>query len=153
MTDIILSFLLISSYTVSFSLLTPKCLFKLMVHHNSNLKYILESRAHGNSLSWLDASFCFLPLWFACHTSGLLHTSECISCVKFYLVCVFPCVSNSKESACNMGDLGSMPGLGRSPGEGNGNPLQYYCQENSTDRGALRAIVHGVIKSRTQLSD
>ena len=52
-----------------------------------------------------------------------------------------------------MGDLGSIPGLGRSPGEGNGNPLQYYCQENSTDRGALRATVHGVTKSWTQLSD
>ena len=43
---------------------------------------------------------------------------------------------DSKKSACNAGDLGSIPGLGRSPGEGNGNPLQYSCLENSTDRGA-----------------
>ena len=47
---------------------------------------------------------------------------------------------------------GSISGLGRSPGEGNGNPLQYACLENSTDRGAWRAIVHGVTKSQTQLS-
>ena len=51
------------------------------------------------------------------------------------------------------GDMGSIPGWGRSPGEGNGNPLQYSCLENSTDRGALQTIVHGVSKSRTRLSD
>ena len=48
-----------------------------------------------------------------------------------------------KASACNVGDLGSIPGLGRSPGEGNGNPLQYSCLENPTDRGAWWATVHG----------
>ena len=52
-----------------------------------------------------------------------------------------------------MGDLGSIPGLGRSPGEGNGNPLQYSCLENPRDQGAWWATVHGVAKSRTQLSD
>ena len=51
-----------------------------------------------------------------------------------------------KESACNVGDLGSIPGLGRSPGEGNDNPLQY-CLENSMDRGPWQAAVHGVAKS------
>ena len=56
----------------------------------------------------------------------------------------FPGSSNGKESACNAGDLGSIPGLGRSPGEGNGNPLQYLCLENPMDRGAWLAIVHGV---------
>ena len=60
---------------------------------------------------------------------------------------------DAKESACNVGDLGSIPGLGRSPGEGNGSPLQYSCLENSMDRGAWRATVHGVSKSQTQLSD
>ena len=58
-----------------------------------------------------------------------------------------------KKSACNAGDPGSIPGLGRSPGEGNGNPLQYSCLENPMDRGAWRATVHGVTKSWTQLSD
>ena len=51
-----------------------------------------------------------------------------------------------KESACNAGDPGSIPGSGRSPGEGNGNPLQHSCLENPTDRGAWRAVVHGVAK-------
>ena len=54
-----------------------------------------------------------------------------------------------KESACNAGDPGSIPGSGRSPGERNDNPLQYSCLGNSTDRGAWRAIVHGVSKSQT----
>ena len=57
----------------------------------------------------------------------------------------------SKASAYNSGDPGSIPGLGRSPGEGNGNPLQYSCLENPTDRGALWVTIHRVAKSRTQL--
>ena len=61
--------------------------------------------------------------------------------------------SDGKESACNTGDLDSIPGWGRSPGEGNGNPLQYSCQENPMDRGAWWATVHGVPKSQTQLSE
>ena len=58
-----------------------------------------------------------------------------------------------KASAYNAGDPGLIPGLGRSPGEGNGNPLQYSCLENLMDRGAWQATVHGVAKSRTRLSD
>ena len=65
----------------------------------------------------------------------------------------FPCSLVGKESACNAGDLGLIPGLGRLPGEGNGNSLQYSCLENLMDRGAWQATVHGVAKSRTQLSD
>ena len=65
----------------------------------------------------------------------------------------FPGGSEVKASASNMGDLGSIPGLGRFPGEGNGNPLQYSCLENPMDGGAWWATVHGVAKSRTQLSD
>ena len=61
--------------------------------------------------------------------------------------------SGSKESACNEGDLGSIPGLGRFPGEGNGYPLQYSCLENPMDKRAWQTIVHGDTKSRTQLSD
>ena len=58
-----------------------------------------------------------------------------------------------KRLAYNAGDLGSIPGSGRSPGEGNGNPLQYSCLENPMDRGAWWATVHGVAESRTRLSD
>ena len=65
----------------------------------------------------------------------------------------FPGGSDSKESACNAEDPDSIPGLGRSPGGGNGYPLQYSCLENPTDRGAWWATVHGVTKSWTQLSD
>ena len=57
-----------------------------------------------------------------------------------------------KESACNAGDLGSIPGSGRCPGEGNGSPLQYSGLENPMDRGAWQTIVHGVAKSWTRLS-
>ena len=60
----------------------------------------------------------------------------------------FPCSSAGKEFACDVGDLGSIPGLGRAPGEGKGYPLQYSVLENTMD-----CIVHGVTKSRTRLSD
>ena len=68
----------------------------------------------------------------------------------------FPGGSDGKESACNAGDTGdiaSIPGSGGSPGVGNGNPLQYSCLENPMDRGAWRAIAHGVPKSQIQLRD
>ena len=61
--------------------------------------------------------------------------------------------SDNKESTCKAGDLSLIPGLGRSPGEGNGNPLQYSCLENPMDREAWWATVHEVTKNRTQLSD
>ena len=61
--------------------------------------------------------------------------------------------SDGKEFACNAGDLGLIPESGKLPGEENSNPLQYSCLENSMDRGAWRATVHGVAKSWTRLSD
>ena len=63
----------------------------------------------------------------------------------------FPHSSVGKESVCKAGDPGSIPGLGRSPGEGNGNPLQYSCLENPMDRGAWQATVHGVARARHNL--
>ena len=60
---------------------------------------------------------------------------------------VFPAGSDSKESAWNAGDLGWIPGSGRAPGEGKGNPLLYFCLENPLDGGAWQATVHGVAKS------
>ena len=64
----------------------------------------------------------------------------------------FPGDSDSKESASNAGDLGSIPGLGISPGEGNGNLLQYSCLENPVDTGPWQATVHGVTKNQPRLS-
>ena len=65
----------------------------------------------------------------------------------------FPGGSDIKASAYNAGDPGSIPGSGKSSGEGNGNPLQYSCLDNPMDGGAWWATVHGVAKSRTGLSD
>ena len=65
----------------------------------------------------------------------------------------FPGGSDGKESTYNAGDLSLIPGLGKSPGEGNGNPLQYSCLDNSMDRGAWWATVYGVAKRQTWLSD
>ena len=71
--------------------------------------------------------------------------------VSYCMYCImgFPAVSDGKESACNAGDVGLIPGLGRSPGEGNGNPFQYSCLENPMDRGAWRDTDRGVAKSLT----
>ena len=65
----------------------------------------------------------------------------------------FPGGSDGKESACNMGDLGSITGSGRLPGERNGYPLQYFCLENSMDRKDWWMLVHEVAKSQTRLRD
>ena len=82
-----------------------------------------------------------LPLW-------IFHP-----CICLLLKTNFPGGSDGKMSDCNAGDLGSIPGSVRSPGEGNGNPLQYSCLENPIDGGTWWATVHGVAKSRTQLSN
>ena len=74
------------------------------------------------------------------------------TCLLFWLsldFLGFPSGSDGKKFACNTGDPGSIPGLGSSPGEGNGNPLQCSCLGNPMDGGAWRATVHGVTKSQT----
>ena len=70
-----------------------------------------------------------------------------------YLTIFNPGNSDSKESACNAGDLDSIPGLGRSPGEGNGHPLKHSCLENPMDRGPRQATIHVVTKRWTRPSD
>ena len=69
------------------------------------------------------------------------------TCYVIYIC--FPGGSDSKESTCNVGDLGSIPGWGRSPGGGHGNPLQHSCLENTMDRGAWGATVHGAAELDT----
>ena len=91
----------------------------------------------------------------------ILHTNDvCISnsqVVMLHLVLSktegFPGDSDSNESACNAGNPGLIPELGRSSGERNGNPFQYSCLENSMDRGAWQATVHSITESQTWLSD
>ena len=77
-----------------------------------------------------------------------MHVIECLKVLSG-----FPGGSDGRASACNAEDPGSIPGSGRSPAEGNGNPLQYSCLENPMVGGAWYVIVHGVSKSRTQPSD
>ena len=87
-------------------------------------------------------------------TQTLNDTTDQIDLIAIYRTFWgFPGGSDSKESACNVGDLGSVPGSGRFPGEGTDNPLQYSCLENPMNREAWRATVHGIAKSQTQLND
>ena len=91
---------------------------------------------------------CHLYILSSCH----LYIRVCV-CVCVCVCTGFPCGSDSKESACNAGDPDLIPGMGRSPGERNGNPLQYSCLENSMDRGVWLATVHGLAKTWTRLSN
>ena len=74
-------------------------------------------------------------------------------CANHQTIALIPGGSGGKASVFNAGDVGSILGSGRSPGEGNGNPFHYYCLENPMDRGDWQAIVHGVTKSQTRLSN
>ena len=97
--------------------------------------------------------------WKQCQTifwgSKITADGDCSNEIKRRLLLGkgFPGGPEVKASTCNAGDLGSIPGSGRSPGEGNGNPLHYSCLENPMDGGDLWATVHRVAKSRTRLSD
>ena len=87
------------------------------------------------------------------HLSSILLRANVSSLKIIYSpVIVLSCGSDGRESACSAGDPGTIPGSGRSPEEGNGSPLQYSCLENSMERQAWWATIHGVAKSRTQLS-
>ena len=98
------------------------------------LRSLILTSAPFNHVHFLALLVTFLKI-FACVSLG------------------FPGGSDGEESACNAGDLGSIPGSGRSPGEGNGYPLQYSCLKNSVNRGVWRATVHGVAKSCAGLRD
>ena len=88
-------------------------------------------------------------VWLCTSNLTSLGSTTCIGGVYIHI----PGGSDSKESACNAGDLGSIPGLGRSPGGGHGKPLQYSYLENPMDRGAWPAKVHGIAKNQTRLSN
>ena len=84
------------------------------------------------------------------HSSASIWTCRYLRDMYFGIILF---ATAGKESACYVGDLRSITGLGRSPGEANGNPIQYSCLENSMDRGTRQATVHGVANSKTRLSD
>ena len=113
---------------------------------------ILPLRLQGG---WASRSQIFSPLLPALSASAEITPKTYIARqdtghpvkVELHIHKGFPGGSDSKESACNAGELGSIPGLGRSPGEGKGNPLQCSCLDNSMDKGARWATIHGVEKS------
>ena len=134
------------------------------------LCFVSSSVASAFGCFFLDSSLIFhirlilqldfrCGLWFIpCPSPSTLNIGFCFhsriywfSSIFFHLD--FPSGSDGKASACNAGDLGSIPGSGRSPGEGNGNPLQYSFPGESHGRGAWPATVCGVVKSQTRLSD
>ena len=109
-----------------------RILWKLLEHDSKCLfKFSLSVFCKHRELTYCSIS-SFVPIYFL---PGLLWWLKMV-----------------KESMCNAGDLGSIPGLGRSPGGGHGNPLQYSCLENPHGQRAWWVTVHGVVKSQTQLS-
>ena len=99
-----------------------------------------------SSAQCLFMTFTHFPIIHLC-------SCLCISTVLFVCMSGFSGSSEGKESACNAGYPGLIPGSETSPGRRHGNPLQYSCLENLMDRGALWAAGHGVAKSQTQLSN
>ena len=139
-------------------------------------EFVMDRKAWRAVVHWVAKSWTrlsdwteqFRDIWRKCSLD-----LKCERCVEIdlargegghllYRKIIYPCVtcesgfpggSDGKEFACNAGDLGLIPGSGRSPGEVHGNPLRYSCLENSMDRGAWQAIFHGMSKSRTQGND
>ena len=109
----------------------------------TSLKVISSCRVSVSSFLWTSPSL--VPLPYEVYTEFIL---KCLSCPSFcsgHLMLQF--AQDDKESGCNVWDLGLIPDLGQSSGEGNGYPLQYSCLENSMDRGAWWAILYGAAES------
>ena len=114
------------------------------------LRSVRRQRSEGKI--WISAFIIVVvrivrnvPYWAESETQMLGFVVE-----EFVVIYTYTYVSDGKESTCNAGDPGSIPGSGKSPGEGNGcYPLQYSCLENPMDREAWRAAVHSVAKSQT----
>ena len=119
------------------------------------------SPAYSKALGLYSSSLCFDKPCMGCTKSNsyflrflqFVLAFNNMANLSFCMHKTFPGCSEDKESTCNTGVPGSILVSGRSPGEWTGHPLQYYCWENSMDRGAWRATVHGVTKSQTRLSN
>ena len=129
----------------------------LHLHPNCDLHEFLTLKIVHNSASSNLSNFPFRCFYQAVPLEASAPWKQILVDSLHLLIspdfCDFPGGSDSKASAYNAGDPGLIPGLGRSSGEGNGNPLQYSCLESPMDGGAWQATVHGVTKSWTQLSD
>ena len=120
-------------------------------HHQLN-GHELE-KAEGDSEGQGRLVCCSLSGCREKRLSDWTTTKDILPLCNLLIIYDFPGGSDGKASVYNAGEPGLIPGSGRSPAEGNGNPLQYYCLENPMDRGAWRATVHGVAKSQKGLSD
>ena len=108
----------------------------------------MEEGSPSHPLAAIQSWPSVLPSCFPASVSLFEHIQGYKAGVIFYgfPTKVFPCGLIGEASVCNAGDLGSIPGLRRSSGEGNGNPLQYSCPDNPVDRGIWQATVHGITR-------
>ena len=118
------------------------------------LGFILALTEHYWQVEWTCETYLSLMTsWFKYQLRATLLLNRINYHLLHFPEFGFPCSSEVKVPACNAGDVGSIPGSGRSPGEGNGNPLQYSCLKNPMDGGARWATIYRVAKSRIRLSD
>ena len=129
-----------------FNFVNSACIYQIPAEKSN-----LVQDAEGNT----KHNMWYVPSRKLCSGSGGKIYITLVTFTHQYLLtnATIPDGSDRRESAHIVGDPGSIPGWGRSPGEGHGKPLQYSCLENPMDRGARWATVHGVAKSQTRLSD
>ena len=138
---------------------------EIFLFHKSNLESLLSGRLSIPSawynfifLQWLFYTLKihfhrYSPDFCLHHLATLLNYFDVYCIFSWVTLSIWTGGSDGKESVCDAGDAGLIPGLGKSPVEGNGNPLQYYCVENFMDGGAWQATAHGIAKSQTRLSN
>ena len=154
-----------SSHTLTHQHPCARCLTSRGTHshsvpHRWNLQCqrpTRDQRSSGQKTNWLPAWRSHLALFYVSWPSCQSYLAACFFPTFRASISLHPITHtfypNPTCTACSAGDPGLIPGSGRSPAEGNGNPLQYSCLENSMDKGAWQATVHGVTKSRSWLSN